>query len=218
MNATIATETRWPGSLQRMVGPTVAVLCVSKQSIYKRLEWVEAYDAGRDALTFGGGMPVVAHPPCRSWSAHTAHQAKPLPGEKELGPWCAEKLRECGGVLEHPAHSRLFDAAKLPKPGCATRGDLWTMEVWQAWWNYPMRKATWLCFCGVSPSEIQLPFRLHPQGGDRRREQLMGKTQRSETTESFARWLVDVARRSRPNDPSSATARNRQLERKEDVR
>ena len=100
-------------SLHSLVGPTVAVLCVSKNSIYKRIERVEAFDLARDARTFGGGMPVVAHPPCRSWSAYCAHQAKPLAGEKELGPLCVAWLRECGGVLEHPAHSRLFAAALI---------------------------------------------------------------------------------------------------------
>ena len=143
-------------------------------------------------------MSVVCHAPCRPWSAHCAHQAKPEPGEKELGPFCAEMLRQWGGVLEHPAHSRLFDAANLPKPG-GSHADLWTVEVWQAWWGYPMRKATWLCFCGVSPEQIEVPFRLHPRGGDRRTEQLMSKHQRSATTLEFATWLVDVARRAGHN-------------------
>lgn len=176
---------------------TVAALCVAARSIYKRIEGVEAYDEKREARSFPGGMPVVAHPPCRAWSAHTAHQAKPMPGEKELGIWCADKLRAEGGVLEHPAHSRLFAAARLPQPGVTTRGDLWTMEVWQAWWDYPMKKTTWLCFCGINPGDVNLPFRLHPRGGDRRREQLMSRHQRSASTESFARWLVNLARGAR---------------------
>jgi len=49
--------------------PLVAVLCVSALSIYKGLPGVECYDPKRDVRTFAGGMPVVAHPPCRSWSA-----------------------------------------------------------------------------------------------------------------------------------------------------
>ena len=185
-------------SVERLVR-TIAALCVSRNSIWKGMGGVEAYDVDRDARTFPGGMPIVAHPPCRAWSAHTAHQAKPMPGEKDLGPWCAEMLRKCGGVLEHPAHSRLFEAARLPAPGYATRGELWTMEVWQAWWGYPMRKATWLCFCGISPDRIELPFRLHPNGCDRRREQLMSKNQRAATTDEFARWLAQVARMVDPN-------------------
>jgi len=178
--------------LQRLVRP-IAALCVSRNSPYKRMEGVDAYDMDRDATTFDGGKPVVAHPPCRAWSRHCAHQAKPLPGEKDLGLFCAEALRTCGGVLEHPAGSRLFDAAGLPKPG-ERDGSTWTIEVWQAWWGYPMKKATWLCFHGVLQDSINLPFRLHPRGGDRRREQLMSKTERSATVPAMAEWLVAAAR------------------------
>jgi len=174
--------------------PLVAALCVAGNSVYHSLPGVECYDPARDVRTFDGGMPVVAHPPCRSWSAFCAHQAKPPVGEKELGPLCVEWLRTCGGVLEHPAHSRLFDHCGLPKPGHATRGEIWTMEVWQAWWGYSMMKKTWLCFCGVSPNAVHLPFRLHPQGVDRRRQQLMSKNQRAETCRELAEWLVAISR------------------------
>jgi len=171
---------------------TVAVLCCSNNSFYKSMHEVEAYDMRRDAKSFVGGMPIVAHPPCRAWSAYCGHQAKPLPGEKELGLWCADQLRECGGVLEHPAHSRLFDAAGLPRPGQSV-GDMKTISVWQAWWGYPMRKATWLCFSRVKTEKLVIPYRLHDQGGDRRRQQLMSKHQRAATVPAFARWLVDAA-------------------------
>ncbi|MCB1622262.1 MAG: hypothetical protein KDI44_16165 [Thiothrix sp.] len=173
----------------------IAALCIAGNSVYKTLPGVDAYDMKRDVRTFDGGMPVVAHPPCRAWSAFTRHQAKPAPGEAELGLLCADWLRKEGGVLEHPAHSRLFDAAGLPKPG-QRDGDLWTLPVWQAWWGYPMRKATWLCFCRVKPDSISIPFRLHDQGADWRREQLMSKHQRAATTASFAAWLIAAARNS----------------------
>lgn len=185
-------ETPKAHSVQRLVRP-IAALCVQRNSVYHHLEGVEAYDMKRDARSFPGGMPIVAHPPCRAWSAYCAHQARPAAGEKELGVWCAEMLRKCGGVLEQPAHSRLFDAACLPKPGVRKDG-LWTTEVWQAWWGYPMKKATWLCFAHILPTELYYPLVLHPQGYDRRREQLMGKNQRSATNEKFARYLVAAAR------------------------
>jgi hypothetical protein len=40
-------------------------------------------------------------------------------------------------------------------------GDLYTMLVWQAWWGYPMRKATWLCFGRVDVRRLALPYRQH---------------------------------------------------------
>jgi len=159
------------------------------------MEGVEIYDRNRDARTFPGGMPVIAHPPCRSWSAYCAHQAKPEPGEKELGLWCCEQLRTWGGVLEHPAHSRLFAAADLPKPGEPERDGLWSIAVLQAYWGDTRRKATWLCFSGVEKSAIVIPFCLRASDfGDRRRWQVMSHQQRSATVPAFSAWLVEAAR------------------------
>jgi hypothetical protein len=182
--------------------PTVAVLCVSRKSVYHRLSDVECYDASRDAYSFLGGCPVVTHAPCRAWSAFTSHQAKPLPGEKELAIFCAQRLRECGGVFEHPAHSRAFAACCLPVAG-QSKGDLWTIEVWGAEFGFRLLKRTWLCFSGVSPRDVKLPARLVPHGGDRRREQLMSRNQRAATTLEMAEWLVNIARSS--HFPSSAS-------------
>jgi hypothetical protein len=163
---------------------TVAILCANTNSIYKQFDGVEVFDKARNARSFSGGMPVIAH---------CAHQAKPEPDEKELGLWCVDQVKKWGGVLEQPAHSRLWDAAQLPKPGWSHNGVSWSLEVWQAWWGYPMRKATWLYFSNINPLFVLYPFRLHPQGGDRRREQLMSKSQRSATTHEFAEWLIKTA-------------------------
>lgn len=86
-------------------------------------------------------------------------------------------------------------AANLPAPGRIGQGPF-SLEVWQAWWGYPMKKATWLCFFGVEYADIPpMPFRLHGQGADRRRQQLMSKNQRAATHPDFAAWLVDAARK-----------------------
>lgn len=173
----------------------VAALCVAPNSIYKTMPGVEAYDKARDVRTFSGGMPVVAHPPCRTWSAYTAHQAKAPPGEKELGLLCADWLKREGGVLEHPAHSRLFAAAGLPMPGQRI-GHLFTVPVLQAWWGYPMRKATWLCFSMINMRELEFPYVEHDSRagvGDRRRQQVMSKHQRAATCPALAEWLVAAA-------------------------
>jgi len=173
----------------------VAALCVSARSVYKSMVGVDCYDAKRGAKTFPGGIPVVAHPPCRSWSVKTRHQAKPAAGEQELGIWCCEQLKQWGGVLEQPAGSLLFEAAGLPQPGEARSDGLWTIQCWQAWWGYPMKKTTWLCFSGIESSALPpIPLRLHPRGNDRRAEQRMSKQQRSATTREFAEWLVACAR------------------------
>ena len=66
--------------------------------------------------------------------------------------------------------------------------------MWQVWWGYPTRKATWLYFSGISPLHVSYPLQLHARGGDRRREQLMSKNQRAATTPAFAHWLINLAR------------------------
>lgn len=154
---------------------------------------VDAYGPDRDARSYSGSLPVVAHPPCRSWSAFTRHQAKPEPGESELGIWCCDTLKRVGGILEQPAHSRLFRAGGLPEPGEQRDGQLFSLEVWQAWWGYPVKKNTWLCFAGIDWQAIELPFVLHNPGFDRKAFAWMSKKQRSRTTLEFATWLVELA-------------------------
>ncbi|EIP99365.1 hypothetical protein OpiT1DRAFT_03879 [Opitutaceae bacterium TAV1] len=175
--------------------PPVAVLCCARRTQYRYMPGVECYDIDRDVRTFAGGMPVVVHPPCRSWSAFTAHQAKPLPGEKDLGPLCVEWLRKCGGVLEHPAHSRLFSHCGLPLPG-ESRAGLWSIEVLQSWWagHLGTQKRTWLCFAHIAPAEVHFPLTLRGQGGDKRLWQYMPRSLRAETCREMAEWLVTHAR------------------------
>jgi hypothetical protein len=181
----------------------VAALCVDKRSIYKQLPKVECFDIDRDVRTFAGGMPVVVHPPCRSWSKFCAHQAKPLPGEKDLGPRCVYWLRQCGGVLEHPAHSRLFEYCGLPLPGESKDG-LWTIEVLQSWWGHVgTQKKTWLCFAHIPKKSVHFPFKLRSRGGDKKLWQNMPRSLRSSTCLEMAEWLVATARLSkRPAAPS----------------
>lgn len=174
---------------------TVAALCVHPRSIYRQLQSVECYDVRRDVRTFAGGMPVVAHPPCRSWSAFCRHQAKPLPGEKELGPLCVDWLRKCGGVLEHPAYSHLFAACGLPRPGAPAVDGVWTAAVSQAWWGGPVTKNTWLAFFGIARCKVDFPFALrNRRGADGEIYRTLSSQARAATPAQMAEWLVGVAR------------------------
>lgn len=56
----------------------VAALFVRSDSVYKKMEGVECFDMERDARTYDGPWPVVAHPPCRAWG-NFAMFAKPRP-------------------------------------------------------------------------------------------------------------------------------------------
>lgn len=194
------------GSGELPVVNTVAILCAAKSSVYKQIEGCDVYDQVRDARTFPGGIPVVAHPPCRHWSAFCRHQAKgDRESEKALGVWCVNKVKECGGVLEQPAHSKLWEKCGLPEPGkngsifsSNVASEQYSIEIPQYWFWDTREKNTWLYICRVKWQCLpEIPFRLKPEGGDRRIWQLMfSKNARERTPIAFAQWLVECARRS----------------------
>jgi hypothetical protein len=184
--------------VERRLTMTIAVLCVAKNSVYKSIEGIEVYDIERDARTFNGDSPIVAHPPCRAWSAFCRHQAKPEIGERDLAPYCVEWLEKCGGVLEHPAHSRLWIELGLPKPGEPARNGLWSMKVQQSWWGDKRSKNTWLLIAGLEPNNLpEVPFRLHDPRNDREQWNTMSKHQRAATPIAFAQWLIELASRTK---------------------
>lgn len=166
----------------------ISVLCTTTNSVYEKLG-LDCYDQKRNARTFTAENPVIAHPPCRGYSAFMRHWAKPRPGEKDLALFCAEQIARFGGVLEHPAYSRFVSLFK--------HSDKWKIEtVYQEWFDYPIRKATWL----LMPSHYvlpELPFRLEPDwipGEQKRIFENMSHKQRHETTESFAKWLIELVK------------------------
>jgi hypothetical protein len=193
----------------------VAILCCSTKSVYKTMPDLECYDEKRDARTFTGGMPVIAHPPCRRWTQYgmammQARQTRhgiitpesEVNEERELGVFCAEQVKQWGGILEQPARSKLFAAAGLPLPGSPQSADSFSLHVWQSWWGYPVKKGTWLYFRGISQFAIDIPFRLwNPPSGQQWYWYNRGKGSgsanaeiRSRTVPAFAQWLVDLAR------------------------
>ncbi len=182
-----------PAGLARI--RTVAALCVSGRSIYKHTAGVLAYDQQKDARTFPGGMPVVAHPPCRCWSKFLSHQARPLDRQAEmhLGTWCVDQVIRHGGVLEQPAFSRLWEVCGLPLPGDLADPFLYTVYVEQKWFGFASRKQTWVLVSGVPPRHLApLPFRL--DGSSRGLARCFYKEMYSRTVSDFASWLVETAR------------------------
>lgn len=185
----------YPGSLRQ-----VAVLFCRKDSVYKRLPGVDAFDIDRDALNYPGFAPVIAHPPCRSWG-RLRHFAKPRPGEQELALWSVEQVRQFGGVLEHPAGSSLWSAASLPRPGERDSFGGWTLAAPQYWWGHKAEKSTWFYVVGIEPSRIpSLPFVLGEPSfvvsTSKRSGSLphISKSEREQTPPALAEWLLDLAR------------------------
>ena len=201
---------------------TVAILCASRKTAYREIPDLEIYDELRDARTFTGDMPVIAHPPCRRWTKFGMAMTKArftrcgietpqdeIDAERDLGLWCARQVVKEGGILEQPAGSQLFAAAGLPLPGAMQSRDSFSLKVWQKWWGYPVRKATWLYFRGIPMTAIEIPFRLwNPAPREMWHWYNQGKGSgqcnthtRSMTVPSLAEWLVNLARKTESGNP-----------------
>ena len=186
----------------------IAVLFARADSSYKTLPGCDVYDIERDARTWPGGCPVVAHPPCRAWGAFR-QRAKPRHDEKDLALWAVLQVRRWGGVLEHPAQSTLWPAAGLPKPRDADAFGGWTLGIHQFEFGHRAKKATWLYIVGCEPRNIPpMPLRLgtaeyvigdvgRVAKGTKRPE--IPKTEREQTPVELAHWLVDLASCCRTN-------------------
>lgn len=187
-------------------GRTVAALFVRSDSVYKSMPGVDPWDAERDARLWPGGAPVVAHPPCRAWG-RLRHFAKPRPDEKACGPWAVDRVREFGGVLEHPASSSLWLFCALPPPGVVDLFGGYTYPVVQSWWGHRAVKATWLYIVGCRggnlpdmPGIAGPPSRLVAARAGHRKGMPgwlpdMRTAEREHSPPEFAQWLVEVARR-----------------------
>lgn len=155
----------------------------------------------------GGGLTVVAHPPCRGWG-RLRHIAKPDPGETELALFALDQVRQCGGVLEHPAGSALWKQMELPlEPGSTDRWGGYTLRVNQCWWGHRARKSTWLYIVGcrrrslpVLPPPVGRFTHTIGTGGHQsvynpRALPGLPKAEREHSPPAFAAWLVELALR-----------------------
>ena len=164
--------------IERPVIRPVAALYVETDGAYIALPGVDPWDETRDARTYPGPHPVVAHPPCQRWGRFWhGSTAKPHQFKKGDDGGCfaaaLQALRLYGGVLEHPADSHAWDAFGLRKP-IRTGGwieaapGLWTCCVYQGHYGHFAGKGTWLLVAGVASAELpelrwgKTEQRLHP--------------------------------------------------------
>jgi hypothetical protein len=193
---------------------TVAALYVDEFGPYVSMPGVDAWDVSRDATDYHGPHPVVAHPPCGPWS-RMSHFSK------HQDPFCAPtavlQVQAHGGVLEHPADSKLFAHEGLPMPGeLPDRFGGRTYDLRQCDFGHVCSKPTWIYVVGGDHAWIvsQLRARLgrgvatHSvcngrgmAGGKKRATALQARL----TPPAFAEFLVELARMSRPLDPSLTT-------------
>lgn len=142
---------------------TVAALYVEACGTYAAVPDVELWDERRDARTYAGPWPVVAHPPCSRW-CRLAGLVEARWGHKrgdDGGCFAAAlaAVRKHGGVLEHPAYTDAWAAHGLPAPlhmgwQRAICGG-WVAHVEQGRYGHPAKKATWLYAHGCALPSLE---------------------------------------------------------------
>lgn len=182
----------------------VAVLFTDLESVYDSIEGVETWNVEDDARSYAGPYPVVAHPPCASWSIlaplRQARWGKKIGDDGGCFESALNSVRKFGGVLEHPRFSFAWNHFGLPDVGHTDQFGF-TLGVQQSDFGHLAQKATWLYIVGVHPLDLPLmPLRLgdveyvvQSRSPDRKH---VPKWMRTATPRMFAEWLVEVARRS----------------------
>ncbi|QHJ83059.1 MAG: hypothetical protein [Caudoviricetes sp.] len=192
----------------------VAAIFVQEDGCYSSDSRIDAWPESRDARTYPGGMPVVAHPPCQLWGAMASVNYARWGGEHNRpgnDGGCFQSalnsVNSCGGVLEHPAKTRAWAAHGLIKPsgiGWQPCGEGWVCEVWQSAYGHRANKATWLYYRGaLRPPELkwdrikgthQIGF--YDQRGKAANKPTLGKREANATPIEFKEALIHLAEHS----------------------
>lgn len=196
---------------------TIAALFVESGGRYFGLPFVDPWDVVRDARSYAGPHPVVAHPPCFLWVNLAAVNWKRY--QRELPAWypggtdggcfasALASVRKYGGVLEHPANSwawRHFGLTRPTKIGwqrCLPwESDEHVCEVWQSAYGHKARKRTWLFYKGAPPAQLdwsRTPGTAQVGWFDRIKPTL-SKKEASRTPLAFATALIALAANAAP--------------------
>lgn len=133
----------------------IAALFVERGGVYYGLQNIDPWDRERDARTYAGPWPVIAHPPCERWGRYHGGSPTTWPRLKlgdDNGCFKAalRAVRSYGGVIEHPADSHAWRHFGLNVParcGGWVNADFhggWTCYVEQGAYGHAARKGTWL--------------------------------------------------------------------------
>lgn len=200
----------------------VAALFVERDGAYYGLPDVDPWDVERDARTYRGPHPVVAHPPCERWGRYwnggpSARVKRELGDDDGCFAAALAAVRQWGGVLEHPEGShawRAFGLKPPPHDGSWVAADWpahdgWTCCVEQGAYGHRARKKTWLYACGVRLPSLQWgraagDFVRLDEGYHSKEEraraiktgacQRLSKRQRAATPNDFRDVLISIAR------------------------
>jgi hypothetical protein len=196
------------GSDHRLV-----VLFTMPGSFYEQVG-CDCYDERRDARTYAGNSPVVAHPPCQLWGKMAKVNYARWGGEHNRPgndggcfKFALDTVDRCGGVLEHPADSYAWREYGLPLPFTgwtqwSVGGKLaWVCEVWQSAYGHRAQKRTWLYCAGTNaplaarwertPGTHQIGF--HDQRGKAANKPTLSRREANATPPAFAAYLLALA-------------------------
>ena len=158
----------------------IAALYVETDGCYFGLPGIDPWDELRDARTYAGPYPVVAHPPCQRWGKLWAGQPLHIKrtGQRKVkgadgGCFAAAlaAVRKWGGVLEHPWGSHAWKTFGIAIPSRkggwikADEYDGWTCCVEQGRYGHYARKPTLLLAYHVELAELDWgigEYRLDP--------------------------------------------------------
>jgi len=146
----------------------IAALFVEKNTLYAEVEDVDCWDIDRDARTYSGPHPVIAHPPCQRWGkmwmGNPSAISRGFPRKKKgdddgCFKSALHSVRNYGGVLEHPMYSHAWEYFGLDKPtynsGWIKADEYgWTCCVEQGRYGHYARKPTWLYAVGCKLPEL----------------------------------------------------------------
>jgi hypothetical protein len=194
----------------RAIRTDVSALYIDPRGPYPKLV-ADCWDELRDARNYVGPNPVVAHPPCGPWG-RLRHLYEGQ--DRDCAIRALEHVRCYGGVLEHPAGSKLWEhdpalARHIGRFGAhmdSFGGRC--ISVDQVEWGHVARKRTWLYLVNVNLHTSVPPYPgrapTHWLSGGRTPSSRRGSPvppgikvcsaqQRRRTPILFAEWLVSLA-------------------------
>lgn len=162
--------------------PKFPVFFVAPNTLYDRRRF-DLWDKKRDATRYPGKLPAVLHPPCRLWGRLRKFSTAPKE-EKDLAIWALRYVRTFGGILEHPADSKLWSYA--------TTDDL-VLKVDLHHFGFPAKKSTRLLVAGA-PLRLLPPIPLPRKPITRKIGTNYGlpelpKSKRSQSPPGFIDWV-----------------------------
>lgn len=191
----------------------IAALFVDERGPYVGLPDVDVWGLSRDARTYPGPHPVVAHPPCNVWcqlaAINEARYGHKVGDDGGCFAAALAAVRRWGGILEHPAYSLAWSRFGLVNP--PTNGSWvrdifggWTCHVEQGRYGHKARKATWLYAFGVThlpsmrwgrgESSRAIVSWCNNHGTEHDKRPRIGKREASRTPQEFRDVLISIAR------------------------